>query len=842
MTKISHYFTPQKRFQNEPDKYKRFLEILHQYQKEQKTVRGDNQQKPLTEQEVYSQVAILFDKNEDLLKEFGKFLPDAANHSSLQGLNKSGGFVVGHGSDKKLEGSISSGRGSLASGSSSNRYSGGAGGYPRLDHRGGGGNGGAAAGGPLSNIGNLSAIGGGNEYGHHYNDYKDQYHHLSGTRDKERGSGNMSKYAQQVKRSPSSFGNSLAARNSGGLMMDRADGGPPSKKHKSVFRDVTLAEASKYGSLTEYAFFDKVRRALRNSEVYDNFLRCLVLFNQEIITKQELLNLTAPFLVKHPELHKWFQDFLGPVGALEGGNSAAGLPYGNSVRDNSGALGQTPQQHSQEIDLSTCKRLGASYCALPKSSEMRKCSGRTALCREVLNDTWVSFPTWAEDSTFVTSRKTQYEELIYRCEDERFELDVVIETNNATIRVLEGVHKKMSRMSVEELMRYRLDDCLGGTSATIHQRALRRIYGEKAADIIQGLKRNPSVAVPVVLRRLKGKEEEWREAQKGFNKQWRDQNEKYYLKSLDHQGINFKQTDTKSLRSKSLFNDIETLYDERHEHNEDHSQEQVVSGPHLVLPYKDKTILEDATNLLIHHVKRQTGVQKQEKSKIKHILRQFVPDLFFSPRLQLSDDEREESNSDEGKEKERGKEKSSSSTGNAYLSTAGVDIKEEVVDLGKVGEDVDMQDVSAQKAVSGGAGNADTFKEDPDKESNHSVCGSAKNMEEEYTLFFANNNWYLFLRLHAILCERLRTMYERSQTLAAEEAQYKSSRRESTATALRLKARSEIQVEDYYPTFLEMLKNVLDGNLDGNNFEDSLREMFGIHAYIAFTLDRVSGV
>lgn len=48
----------------------------------------------------------------------------------------------------------------------------------------------------------------------------------------------------------------------------------------------------------------------------------------------------------------------------------------------------------------------------------------------------------------------------------------------------------------------------------------------------------------------------------GFNKQWREQNEKYYLKSLDHQGINFKQNDIKALRSKSLFNEIEALYDE----------------------------------------------------------------------------------------------------------------------------------------------------------------------------------------------------------------------------------------------------------------------------------------
>lgn len=62
--------------------------------------------------------------------------------------------------------------------------------------------------------------------------------------------------------------------------------------------------------------------------------------------------------------------------------------------------------------------------------------------------------------------------------------------------------------------------------------------------------------------RLKAKEEEWREAQRDFNKYWREQNEKYYLKSLDHQGINFKQNDIKAIRSKALLNEIETIYDE----------------------------------------------------------------------------------------------------------------------------------------------------------------------------------------------------------------------------------------------------------------------------------------
>lgn len=85
-------------------------------------------------------------------------------------------------------------------------------------------------------------------------------------------------------------------------------------------------------------------------------------------------------------------------------------------------------------------------------------------------------------------------------------------------------------------------------------------------------------------------------------------------------------------------------------------------------------------------------------------------------------------------------------------------------------------------------------------------------------------------------------MYERAQILAAEEQNYRGNRRESTAVALRLKPMSEVLVEDYYPTFLEMLKSVLDGNMDSNHYEDSLREMFGIHAYTAFTLDRVSFV
>ena len=81
-------------------------------------------------------------------------------------------------------------------------------------------------------------------------------------------------------------------------------------------------------------------------------------------------------------------------------------------------------------------------------------------------------------------------------------------------------------------------------------------------------------------RSLKAKQEEWLEAQKSFNKTWRDQLEKYYLKSLDHQGINYKQIDTRAMRSKALCAEVESIYDERQEQMAEGASP---CGPHLKL-------------------------------------------------------------------------------------------------------------------------------------------------------------------------------------------------------------------------------------------------------------------
>merc|ERR1712150_264356 len=113
----------------------------------------------------------------------------------------------------------------------------------------------------------------------------------------------------------------------------------------------------------------------------------------------------------------------------------------------------------------------------------------------------------------------------------------------------------------------------------------------------------------------------------------------------------------RNLRSKSLLNEIETLYDERHEQEEainnavnGERQNIVPEGPHMTIEYQDPSILDDANNLLIHHVKRQTSIHKEDKQKIKLLLRHFLMDTFKHPRQDLSEDEREEEDESSNKE------------------------------------------------------------------------------------------------------------------------------------------------------------------------------------------------
>lgn len=137
------------------------------------------------------------------------------------------------------------------------------------------------------------------------------------------------------------------------------------------------------------------------------------------------------------------------------------------------------------------------------------------MCWQVLNDEYVSHPTWAsEDSGFISSKKNQYEESLHRLEDERYDYDLNIDATLNVLTLLEPIAKRITNMSESEKKSFKLPPGLGGQSMTIYQRVIKKVYGkEQGEEIINMLHSNPVHTVPVVVKRLLQKNDEWKKSQ-----------------------------------------------------------------------------------------------------------------------------------------------------------------------------------------------------------------------------------------------------------------------------------------------------------------------------------------
>lgn len=187
------------------------------------------------------------------------------------------------------------------------------------------------------------------------------------------------------------------------------------------------------------------------------------------------------------------------------------------------------------------------------------------------------------------------------------------------------------------------------------------------------------------------------------------------------------------------------------------------SGPHLTLTYEDSQILEDAAALIIHHVKRQTGIQKEDKYKIKQVIHHFIPDMLFARRGELSDVEEEEDEEEEEEEDETGPDEDGSKKHNGLAGSGGS---------------------AKSKLLFGNTG-----------------AQKLRGLDEVYNLYYVNNNWYIFQRLHQILCLRLLRIYGQAERQIEEDCRerewerevlgVKRDKSENPAVQLRLKEPSK---------------------------------------------------
>lgn len=262
------------------------------------------------------------------------------------------------------------------------------------------------------------------------------------------------------------------------------------------------------------------------------------------------------------------------------------------------------------------------------------------------------------------------------------------------------------------------------------------------------------------------------------------------------------------------------------------------SEPHMVFTYEDKQILEDAAALIIYHVKRQPTIHKDDKDHIKRIIQHFVPDLFFSRRGELSDTEEwtdEEAEPEEGGERggggggvmagaavaagAGGNGNSNNASGGAAAVTTGSQSQPQPAQSQSQAQCQPQQqlngesrrrrcspsqptDAEASTTSSSTSQPAGTTSSTPGSTPMETVSGATgekvdlrdpeaehqKDLDGVYNLFFVNNNWYFFLRLHQTLCSRLLRVYRQAERQLLEHRAEQSRERLLMAEGRREKA------------------------------------------------------
>ncbi|CAM9156410.1 unnamed protein product [Ectocarpus sp. 4 AP-2014] len=588
-----HYVTTiKRRFSDDVGTYKAFLEILHTYQREQQdTHSGINH--------VLEQITDLFADEPDLLREFTYFLPDTVQAQAKERLD-----TAAVEAEVRLGRALNGQRGQRLSthapqgGSQRGRLDGRA--RPANSSRG-----------QSRGHRTQQRVLGGSSSAYRSDDdeqeWREQRAYGRGRTDTQRGYhggyGSRSQYSNGVTgsepdRNPYAGNNHMHTQRGGRQarkghhMWSQAEdyelgpdgvfkgpkkrtresdeaGGAGGRGWSSMDSQGTTIKTSPANQL-----FDQARDVLSSSgddTDWTEFLKCLDLFSNEILGRDELLDMVQDLFEAHDgfDLMDEFKDLVYRRGKLE-----------PPPRDAMPTLGLS------EINFQSAKMCTPSYRELPQDYQVTSCSGRSTNEDAVLNDTWVSVPVGSEDSgSFKHMRRNPNEEQLFKVEDERFELDMLIDGVASAIARLEPAEEEIEALratagsalgqnaapaatSREEAssiggpdggdvvlpqFQYRLDR---RTLGALHFSTISRLYGDHGPEVVDLLRKNPAVAIPVVLKRLRLKEEEWCVAREEAKGGWKELAQKHFHRSLDHRSYNFRREDKRHTSNRALLQEI----------------------------------------------------------------------------------------------------------------------------------------------------------------------------------------------------------------------------------------------------------------------------------------------
>ena len=477
---INYVTTIKKRFSSAPETYKKFLEILHTYQKEQRGIK-----------EVLEEVSTLFADHPDLLKEFTYFLPDAVQAQAKEQLDQVAKEAEARKRSQAKQAIMSTAQEMQQKSKASSRSR-----QPEFD----------------SNTINVP------------------FGAMQGR--------------TEAQESMIIRGSHFGIVSFAPLRPPKRNEPTPAQAAVKKGRPVAIPALPTQPSTAETAFFQRAKEHLERRELqserpvgsrrhtpFAEFLKCLHIFGAGIVNRDELL-LLLKGLFTHGHATK---SSLASSGGL---NASLTHDANELLREMEEVLigrGPYAQQEAalkekskygslrvRDFDFSNCENPTPSYHSYPSDyphSLFMSNPGQSQTDSDVLKDSVVCVaPMRApsiEDSDVVRVRHNAYEDMIFRIEDERFELEMAIERNEHALRQIEPFAEEVQALREQEekdgqpigRLQFRLNRY---AMNSIHINAIARIYGDRGDEVIQHLVRNPMVVLPIVYQRLKQKDKEWR--------------------------------------------------------------------------------------------------------------------------------------------------------------------------------------------------------------------------------------------------------------------------------------------------------------------------------------------
>lgn len=256
-------------------------------------------------------------------------------------------------------------------------------------------------------------------------------------------------------------------------------------------------------------------------------MKCFYCYVEGVLNQYEFFELTSPFFDRNNE------------------ELLATLKTMISNRDNARRHQNLLCKPLSEFDTSQFKKISYSYYEINTKFPKPICGGRSnptfrELYESVLNDVYTSLPTGSESFKF--KYKNQYEDILFRTEDEMYKIDNDICNYRKTMKVLEEEKNKLDAMNPNDRDQYKL--CPRKFN-TLRLKWIEKTYAELGQEMLKLLPLNPAKAIPIIYERFKSNYNRALDEKSEQVEIWKDICEKNFYKSLDHRSFHFKMHEKK---------------------------------------------------------------------------------------------------------------------------------------------------------------------------------------------------------------------------------------------------------------------------------------------------------